>query len=299
MTIATVWMILSGMLGALSNFCMRKSMEKKGSARTFFLFQLVCTFLTLIYLYPVAEECYSINLYTICMACACGFFLALLKLQVVRALKAGPASLTFACINCASIAPAIAFALLFVDCTYTFGNLIGSTLVAIGLFWAINNQSQFTHKWGWIAFAMLAFFVHTLFLILTEWHAILLRSPHWLNDFWLYGSDRLHSAWFAPLVFATAALIHSVLYWFQERRFPRREEFFWGILGGLLNGACSYFFQQSVLLATGIEQACLFPLFSVTLILVCNLWGQWLYGEEVHWKANCLCLAGLFVPVVV
>ncbi len=42
----------------------------------------------------------------------------------------------------------------------------------------------------------------------------------------------------------------------------------------------------------------LFPIFSVTLIVGCNLWGKWLYKEQVHWKANAVCIGGLLLGTV-
>lgn len=42
----------------------------------------------------------------------------------------------------------------------------------------------------------------------------------------------------------------------------------------------------------------IFPIFSVTIILFCNLWGQWLYKEKVNWFANACCIGGILIGTV-
>ena len=39
----------------------------------------------------------------------------------------------------------------------------------------------------------------------------------------------------------------------------------------------------------------IFPIFAVTIILLCNLWGQKLYKEKVNWMASGLCVVGLLI----
>src|SRR6266404_1219178 len=111
--IAILSMLFSGFLGALSNLCMRKSMDGRGSVLGFFLFQLLFTFLFVTYMHPILSGSYSLNLYTIAIGISCGVSLGLLKYMVSYALQKGPAHLTFASLNSASIAPAIIIALFF------------------------------------------------------------------------------------------------------------------------------------------------------------------------------------------
>lgn len=244
MTIATIWMILSGVLGALSNLCMRKSMDKKGSVRVFFLFQLFFTFLVVTCMHPIRTGSYSINFYTIAVGIACGIALGLLKYMIRYALKKGPASLTFASVNSASVAPGIITALFLgttLEYPYQMRHFLGSLLVVIGLFWAIKDQTKFLQKRKWLVFACIAFCIQTLYLCMTQWHGIIIKNTHLVSDMWKRGSQELHSEWFIPITFATATILHVLIYSLTERRIPIKWEVMWGTCGGLLNGACTFF----------------------------------------------------------
>lgn len=84
----------------------------------------------------------------------------------------------------------------------------------------------------------------------------------------------------------------------QERRRPLAAEVRNGVMGGVANGVGTFLMIRSTEVATSLEQAMIFPLFSVTTILVCNLWGQWIYKERVNWKANAFCVLGVLVGTV-
>jgi hypothetical protein len=47
--------------------------------------------------------------------------------------------------------------------------------------------------------------------------------------------------------------------------------------------------------STPLEHAMIFPIFSVAIIILCNLWGQWLYKEKVNWLANACCVGGILI----
>jgi drug/metabolite transporter (DMT)-like permease len=254
-------------------------MDAQGSLFAFFFYQLLFTFLVLLYMHPVRTGTYSFTLYTVWMGVLAGALLGSLKVMIGYALRRGPASLTFASINLASIAPAAIFAL-FIDFPYTIWQLVGSIFVAVGLVWAVGGMQ----KGLWLLFAASAFLVHTLYLLLTQLYVIVVEK-----------SSLLHSEWYVPIIFATACLMHMAIYWVRERRMPSLQETLWGIGGGLCNGACAYFFMQATFVADGLERGFIFPIFSISLILFCNIWGRWLYEEEVNWRATSLCLLGLFV----
>lgn len=293
---ASYWMLISGVLGALSNLCMRKSMDAKGSVFAFFFYQLLFTFIVVSFLYPIRADSYSINLYTVFMGVLCGLALGSLKYIIGFALKKGPASLTFASVNSASVVPPCIIALFSgsaINFTCTSWQLVGSLLVVIGLFWAVSNQGFSRHKARWILFALLGFAVHTIYLLLAQLHVLILENSDWLHSILHHGSDTLQSEWYVPLIFATACLMHMIIYSITEKRLPSLSETLWGILGGICNGVCSFFFMQGTLVACGVERSFIFPIFSISLIVFCNLWGQVLYKERVHWRANGLCCLGV------
>lgn len=135
------------------------------------------------------------------------------------AVKKSPASLTFASVNAASLVLACIIAMLFgssLNFSYTPWQAFGSLLIIAGLFWAIRNQKCMTEKSLWLLFAVIAFIVQTLFLLLTQMHVLILDNCHQ----WNIGREELQSEWYVPLIFLTASLMHIALYIFSEKRFP-------------------------------------------------------------------------------
>ncbi len=288
------WMVLSGVLGALSNLCMRKSMDTGGSVFVFFFFQLFMTFVVLSFLHPIQANSYDINWFTLLSSLLAGILLGSVKYMVGFAVKKGPASLTFASVNSASVAPACILALLFgtsLNFSYTLNQVIGSIIVVAGLFWAASKQRFVQEKALWILFATLAFVVQGLFLLATQMHILFLENCH----LWNISREELQSEWYVPLIFLIACLMHIAIYAFQEKKLPALAETIWGVLGGVLNGSCAFFFMYAIASSSGLERAFIFPTFSISLIIACNIWGQWLYNEQVHWRANCLALLGVLV----
>ncbi len=110
---ASYWMVISGVLGALSNLCMRKSLDAKGSIFAYTFYQLLLTFTVCCFMHPIRTNSYSINLYTVVISVACGGALGLFKYFLGFALKKGPSSLTFALVNSATAVPALLITLLF------------------------------------------------------------------------------------------------------------------------------------------------------------------------------------------
>ena len=52
---------------------------------------------------------------------------------------------------------------------------------------------------------------------------------------------------------------------------------------------------RSTEVATPLEHAIIFPLFAVSVMISCNLWGQLIYKEKVNWKAAGFCVLGVLV----
>ncbi len=288
------WMIISGALGALSNLCMRKSMETQGSVFAFFFYQLLLTFIVVTFLHPISTSAYSLNWFTVLSSLLAGIALGSLKYMIGCAIKKGPTNLTFASVNSASVAPACIIALLFgtsLNYSYTLFHAAGSVLVVAGLFWAIYNQTFASQKTLWVLFAIGAFIVQTLFLLALEMHALVVNNCH----LWDISREELYSEWYLPFIFLTACLMHVAIYFYKEKRTPTSPETLWGILGGLLNGSCAFFFMHAINTASELERAFIFPTFSISLIIACNLWAQVLYKEKIHWPASSLCLLGVLV----
>ncbi len=295
---ATSWMIFSGFLGALSNLCMRRSMDRKGTAKAFFIFQLFFTCLVSILLYPVRTDCYTCNLQILIMGFLTGISLGSMKWMLGKALQKGPPGLTFATVNSATVMPAIVIVLItgsLIDLKLSIYDFIGSLLVIIGLFWAGWNKSEKIETRAWILFAALAFSAHVFYLILTEYRTLIMGNHFPVMNHWLIHPANMASDWFVPTVFATACGMHTMMYISSEKRIPSQDEIIWGTAGGILNGLCTFLYIYALEIATLKETSYIFSVFSISLIVVCNLWGQWFYDEHVNWTANAICLLGIFI----
>ncbi len=218
-----------------------------------------------------------------------------------KTLEKGPPGLSFAILNTSSVVPAIFLAILFgmqYGHSYTLWNGVGSLLVAGGLFMAGWSSEKNYNRTVWLSFAALIFVAHALFLVYLQWWAMLLRPELPLSFLVPFHVDSANIQWFMPAVLFVAALLQCVIYAFRERRVPTGLEVYYGILGGITNGACTFFLILAPQKASAWENAMLFPIFSVSVILICNAWAQILYQEKVNWKANALCVAGLIVGTV-
>jgi hypothetical protein len=71
-----------------------------------------------------------------------------------------------------------------------------------------------------------------------------------------------------------------------------------GSIGGFLNGVITFLLLVAAKYATADEKPVIFPLFSISIIIFCNLWGQWLYKERVNWKATSVCAAGILIAAI-
>ncbi|MBS0649343.1 MAG: hypothetical protein JSS10_08995 [Verrucomicrobia bacterium] len=293
--------LIAALFIALSNYCMRRSIDSGGTTKGFLMIQLFIVFLVAIFLNPVRSGDYH---WSPCMAwfgIAGGIVLALMMASLGRSLETGPAGLTFAALNASTVMPSILMVLLFgasFGYHYTWWNGIGSMLVVAGLFWAGGQTSKSERKSNWIVFVTAAFFLHVLFLVFLSWRALFINFPGENGLFLSFDMDDAKCQWFMPMVFCVAFLFQTVVYAINEKRIPKKGEVFYGLLGGIANGVGTFFMIRATEVSTSFEHAVIYPLFAVTIIILCNIWGQWLYKEKVNWKANSLCVLGILIATL-
>ncbi len=291
-------MVIASLFVAASNYCMRRSIDSGGSSKAFLVIQLFLVFLVAILLNPVRTGEYA---WSSCMAyfgLAGGVVLAVMMIFLGKALEKGPPGLTFAVLNASTVMPMILMVMLFgspFGYMYTLTNGLGSLLVVAGLFWAGRAATRSEKKMQWASFVMGAFLLHVIFLVFMQWRALFINFPGENGLFLSFDVDDAKSQWFMPMVFCAAALIQIVVYLATQKRLPNRSETIYGILGGIANGVGTFFMIWSTEVSSPIEHAMIFPIFAITIILCCNLWGQWLYKEKVNWLANGCCLLGILV----
>jgi len=291
-------MILASLFVAASNFFMRKSIDRGGSSKAFLMIQLSLVFLVAILLNPVRTGDFAWSSCMIVFGLAGGVILALMMICLGKSLEVGPPGLSFAALNSSTVMPMILMVFLFgasFGYVYTFFHGLGSLLVILGLFWAGWGAKHTEKKMQWISFITGAFVLHVLFLILMQWRALFIHFPGENGLFLNFDLADAKSQWFMPAVFFSAALIQIIFYIVTQRRLPYRSEVGYGILGGLTNGIGTFFMIWSTEVSTPVEHAMIFPIFSVGIILLCNLWGQLLYKEKVNWLANGCCVLGILV----
>jgi hypothetical protein len=283
---------------AASNFCMRRSIDSGGTTKAFLMIQLFLVFLVAILLGPVRSGDFHWSPSMASFGFGGGLVLALMMAALGRALETGPAGLTFAALNTSTVMPTILMVLLFGSSFgyfYTLWNGAGSLLVVAGLFWAGWQATQAQKKSNWLTYVTAAFFLHVVFLVFLSWRALFINFPDAPGLFLSFDLDDTTSQWFMPMVFLAAFLVQAIIYLTTEKRVPYFQELLYGVLGGIANGVGTFFMIRATEVSTSVEHAVIYPLFAITIIILCNLWGQWLYQEKVNWKANAICVFGLLV----
>ncbi len=291
-------MIIASLFVAASNFFMRRSIDSGGSSKAFLMIQLSLVFLVAILLNPVRTGDFAWSQCMVLFGLAGGVVLAGMMISLGKALESGPPGLTFAALNSSTVMPMVLMVFLFgaqFGYVYTLFNGIGSLLVILGLFWAGWGARSSEKKMRWSAFVVSAFVLHTLFLIFMQWRALFIHFPGENGLFLNFDVQDARSQWFMPAVFFAASMIQVIVYITSQKRLPNRFEVIYGILGGVSNGIGTFFMIWSTEVSTPLEHAMIFPIFSVAIIILCNLWGQQLYKEKVNWLANACCVAGILI----
>lgn len=296
-----IFVSIAALFTAYENFLFRRSSDNKGSTKGYLSLAFFSAFFLMIFLNPIRTGNYSFNL----SICLLGFFagavLSFTLLSLGLALKKGPSGLSFAAMNSSSIIPAIIMAALFgaaLGHSYTFYHGIGSLLVLLGLFWAGKNTSDLNNARQWMYFISLAFVLHVVFLLIMQWRVLLISSSELSPYYRLMSMTEAKSEWFMPMIYLGAFLFQIILFTVFEKRTFTQTEITYGLSGGLFNGSSTFFLIQATEYCTSIESYMIFPIFSVLIIIFCNLWGSYLYKEKINWKASQICMAGLIIGTV-
>ncbi len=286
---------------AISNLCMRRSIDSGGTTKAYLMMQLGLTFFLMVLLNPVRTGNYAWDTPMAIFALCGGVLLAGVMTFVGKALENGPPGLTIALLNCSSVLPILMLVILFgaqFGFYYSLWNAIGSVLVIIGICWAGWDGGELSNRKSWFVFISIAFFVHVAYLVFLNWRALFINFPGEKGLGLSFKPEAASTEWFMPIVFLSAAIIQTFIFLKDEKRLPNKSEVTNGVFGSISNGIGAFFMIRATEISTSLEHAMLFPIFSVTLIIGCNLWGKWLYKEQVNWKANALCVGGIMLGMV-
>ncbi|NGX39778.1 MAG: hypothetical protein KR126chlam1_01111 [Chlamydiae bacterium] len=286
---------------AISNLCMRRSIDSGGTTKAYLMIQLSLSFILMILLNPMRTGDYSWSTSMAVFGLSGGVLLAGVMTFLGRALENGPPGLSIAMLNCSSVMPILVLVLFFgaqFGFFYSLWNAIGSLLVILGICWAGWDGGKIGNRKNWIVFILLAFFAHVAYLVFLNWHALFLNFPEGARLGLSFSPEAVSSQWFMPMVFLSAAMIQTLLFFTHEKRLPVKAEVYYGMIGSVTNGFGAFLMVRATEVATPLENAMIFPIFSVTMIVACNLWGKWLYEERVNWKANALCIGGILIGLI-
>jgi len=295
------YILIAGAFIALANYFLRRSIDAGGSTKAYLMIQLSLSFFLAILLNPVRTREYGWDSSIGYIGATSGLILGAMMFMLGKSLQSGPPGLTFAILNSSSVIPAILMALLFGAAyghDYTLWNGIGSFFVILGLLWAGWGTGNGKDLKLWLLLIFGALACNTAFLVIMQWRAMLLKPELPAGPLLSFRIDASLCQWYMPVIFFTAAIVQFCIFLSTEKRVPRRKEFFYAVCGGLAFGLCTFFQIKATDVAGPLENAMLFPIFSVTIIVLCNIWGQWLYKEKVNWLANVVCLLGLICGTV-
>lgn len=298
---AIVLMLLAALFIAGSNLFLRKSIDGGGSFRAYLMVQLFIVFLIMILLNPVRTGHYEWSSCMTGFGLTGGIFAAGLMAFIGKSLEQGPPGLTFAAVNSATVMPTVVMVLLFgaaFGYHYTLSNAVGSILVVAALVWAGWGLPQSNKKHKWVMFVTAAFLMHVFFMCFLQWRALFVNFPGENGLLLSFDFDDAVNQWFMPMVFLSATFIQTIIYVSSEKRLPKKAEVQYGILGGVSNGVGTFFMIKATEVSTPLQHAMIFPILAVGIIILCNIWGKWLYKEKVNWLANGVALIGILIGTV-
>ncbi len=298
---AIVLALLTGALYALSNYAMRRSIDGGGATSAFIVVQMFSAALAAVFFNPIWAGDYAFNTPLAMFGLGAGVLLAILLFTLGKAIEKGPPGFTFAVLNSAAVFPGLIMAIAFgaaFGFLYNAWHAVGSIVVIIGLFLGARGMAKIQDFKGWWSFSAIMFSMNIAIFVLLQFRAMLINVPHPEEIVSFFTSVGIRSQWFIPLYYLGAALTQSLIFFPSEKRLPQKREITSGLLGGIANSAGTFCLIRSTEAATGLENAVIFPILSVTTIILSNLWGQQLYKERVNWFACAVCVVGLIIGTV-
>lgn len=291
------YIVLASVCIALANLCIRKSIEACASSADPFLITRFISSGIFVALYALCTTGIVFDFTNLILGAFGGCFLGILLFVMGKTLAYGPASLSLAIINGASIIPPLMMALLFGSFyghTYTIYNGLGSTLVIIGLVWAGWKQINVSKQW--LFFVIITTTIHALFLTFFQWRALLL-NPTFERCYTLpFYCNPAGATLFTISMFCSAAAIQLIIAQKRITSCKPSAYYLFGIGGGFINGLGSLTTVRATEVAHAPwEKAILFPLYAVILIILCNCWAKILYKDTINWLAMITALIGIFI----
>lgn len=198
-----------------------------------------------------------------------------LMLLTFRALKLGPAGLTYAFQNASAIFPGIIL-FLFLGTNFGFScsylQFIGMGLVLLGLFLGARQERTQTSS-KWFKYAITCFLVQMFALTLIQARCILFDCKEIFSNL-----SEVDDVWFMPGQFGASFVLISFIFMRENKRL-NKNEMLYGFMGGIANFLSTCLLLIATKIALPLEKGILFPCFAVSTMILCNIWANRLYKE--------------------
>lgn len=234
--------------------------------------------------------------------CCVGFINIVLMLFTSKALKRGPAALTFAFQSSSSIIPGLILFSIFgskfgYTCTPT--HVLGITLVIFGLFLGTRTETtdQNPISKSWLKYAIGCFIAQAIALTLIQGRCIFFEMDKLGGFLSQFALSKSADVWFMPGQYGMSLLMISLIY-FRGNGGIKKHEVLYGNLGGLATTIATCFLLFATKNAMPFEKGILFPCYAVATIILCNVWANRLYKENFNFLANSVCAVGIFLSLI-
>lgn len=314
--------ILAASLASIVNLMTKRNLDRTGTSRGYMVIYFLFSLLSVFIINPeLPLTLFSFPMFL--LGSITGVLLSISMILLPKALKYGPPGLTFAFQNASSIVPAFLLFIIFgaaFDFPMTSAMILGILCVLLGLLWA-SCPGIFTHlyrkaarfikrtetpsspiapleigsikKWSFYAFS--TFFLQGIILSIFHWRTLLIDKPSESHPFIFQQFSLQEGLWFTPGLFATATFLNAKFFAIRDKRWFNLSELLHGAAGGFLNGVTTFLLLWASKIASLREMGIIFPLFAVSVIGFCSIWGQRIYKEKVNWLAIILCVLGVIL----
>ncbi len=289
-----IFIAFSAFLTALGNFFIRRAVTGDQTGDPFILARFFTAGLISIPIIYLHHNAINFDPKMGFVALFAGLSLGLLQYGIGKSLQAGPSGLTFIFVSSVSVWPPLLMYFLFgkeFGHDYSLNNLIGSLLVLGALFWMGKSEEKTNKKWlFWIA---LSYAACTLYFVIFQWRALLVKDNIPESPLLPFRANAQDGDLFMAITFVIAAISQLFL---GEKKQQGKGFYTSGIVAGILAGLSTYLLLLGTEFAkTATENALIFPLNTVLMILFCNVWAKKFYNETINWPANGIAALGIAI----
>jgi drug/metabolite transporter (DMT)-like permease len=305
-----VYLISSACLAAFANFFFRRNLEKGGTSSAFLsLYFLASLILSFAFNHTLLMTKFS-PVMTL-LGCFSGFLNFMMLTLTAKSFELGPPGLTLTFQNASCIFPGLLLCLLFGPSFGFFLTpwlIVGFIFIVLGLYLSSRTYGKLSREAAsvssktnfnlWLLSVISVMLLQGLILTLFQWRVLLFNcdeSAHWLIPWSCLAEE---DVWFIPAFFMVPALSQLFFFWKNERRKFSLSEMIYGLISGGLNCVCTVLLLLATKTVGTLKKEMLFPLFTISVILLCNIWGMKIYKEKVNWVGIIFCILGVLIGLI-